>query len=75
MGQYIPVILAGFSAFLPLLLEWMIAEAEMIITAERKLSRGIKAIDFTKGTIDEAVEKCPTAEKVLVGKARTNTVY
>ena len=42
----------------------------MIITSDGSY-RGNKAIDL-KGIIDEAVEKCPTVEKVLVVK-RTNT--
>ena len=38
----------------------------MIITSDGSY-RGNKAIDL-KGIIDEAVEKCPTVEKVLVVK-------
>ena len=48
----------------------MTVEAKMIITSDGSY-RGNKAIDL-KGIIDEAVEKTPSVEKVLVVK-RTNT--
>jgi acetyl-CoA synthetase len=68
MGAVHSVIFAGFSA--SAVARVNDCEAKMIITSDGSY-RGNKAIDL-KGIIDEAVEKCPTVEKVLVVK-RTNT--
>ena len=69
MGAVHSVIFAGFSAS-AVATRVNDCEAKMIITSDGSY-RGNKAIDL-KGIIDEAVEKCPTVEKVLVVK-RTNT--
>ena len=69
MGAVHSVIFAGFSAS-AVSSRVNDCEAKMIITSDGSY-RGNKAIDL-KGIIDEAVEKCPTVEKVLVVK-RTNT--
>jgi acetyl-CoA synthetase len=69
MGAVHSVIFAGFSAS-AVASRVNDCEAKMIITSDGSY-RGNKAIDL-KGIIDEAVEKCPTVEKVLVVK-RTNT--
>ena len=69
MGAVHSVIFAGFSAS-AVASRVTDCEAKMIITSDGSY-RGNKAIDL-KGIIDEAVEKCPTVEKVLVVK-RTNT--
>lgn len=69
MGAVHSVIFAGFSAS-AVSSRVNDCEAKMIITSDGSY-RGNKAIDL-KGIIDEAVEKSPTVEKVLVVK-RTNT--
>ena len=69
MGAVHSVIFAGFSAS-AVTSRVNDCEAKMIITSDGSY-RGNKAIDL-KGIIDEAVEKTPTVEKVLVVK-RTNT--
>lgn len=69
MGAVHSVIFAGFSATA---VESRVNDcgAKIIITSDGSY-RGNKAIDL-KGIIDEAAEKCPTIEKILVVK-RTNT--
>ena len=69
MGAVHSVIFAGFSAS-AVTSRVNDCEAKMIITSDGSY-RGNKAIDL-KGIIDEAVEKTPSVEKVLVVK-RTNT--
>ena len=69
MGAVHSVIFAGFSAS-AVTSRVNDCEAKMIITSDGSY-RGNKAIDL-KGIIDEAVEKTPSEEKVLVVK-RTNT--
>jgi len=69
MGAVHSVIFAGFSSTA---VESRVNDcgAKIIITSDGSY-RGNKAIDL-KGIIDEAAEKCPTIEKILVVK-RTNT--
>lgn len=69
MGAVHSVIFAGFSAS-AVTSRVNDCEAKLIVTSDGSY-RGNKAIDL-KGIIDEAVEKCPTVEKVLVVN-RTNT--
>lgn len=69
IGAVHSVIFAGFSAT-AVASRVNDCGAKMIITSDGSY-RGNKVIDL-KGIIDEAVEKCPTVEKVLVVK-RTNT--
>ena len=65
MGAVHSVIFAGFSAS-AVTSRVNDCEAKMIITSDGSY-RGNKAIDL-KGIIDEAVEKTPSVEKVLVVK-------
>lgn len=69
IGAIHSVIFAGFSASA---VSSRINDSgcKMVITSDGGF-RGNKTIDL-KGIIDEALEKCPTVEKVLVAK-RTNT--
>jgi acetyl-CoA synthetase len=69
MGAIHSVIFAGFSAS-AVTSRINDCECKMVITSDGSY-RGNKAIDL-KGIIDEAVEKTPSVEKVLVVK-RTNT--
>ncbi|HSD13118.1 MAG TPA: acetate--CoA ligase [Flavobacterium sp.] len=69
IGAIHSVIFAGFSAS-AVISRVTDCESKMVITSDGGY-RGNKTIDL-KGIIDEAIEKCPTVEKVLVVK-RTNT--
>ncbi|ESU27226.1 acetate--CoA ligase [Flavobacterium limnosediminis JC2902] len=69
IGAIHSVIFAGFSAS-AVTSRINDCECKMVITSDGGF-RGNKSIDL-KGIIDEALEKCPTVEKVLVAK-RTNT--
>lgn len=69
IGAIHSVIFAGYSAS-AVSSRIIDCEAKMVITSDGGY-RGNKTID-AKGIVDEALEKCPTVEKVLVVK-RTNT--
>ncbi len=69
IGAIHSVVFAGFSAS-AVASRINDCECKMVITSDGSY-RGNKAIDL-KGIVDEALEKCPTVEKVLVAK-RTNT--
>ncbi len=69
IGAVHSVVFAGFSAA-AVAARITDCECKMVITSDGSY-RGNKSIDL-KGIVDEALEKCPTVEKVLVVK-RTNT--
>ena len=69
IGAIHSVVFAGFSAS-AVASRINDCECKMVITSDGSY-RGNKAIDL-KGIVDEALEKCPTVEKVLVAK-RTKT--
>ncbi|WP_374550113.1 acetate--CoA ligase [Flavobacterium sp.] len=69
IGAVHSVVFAGFSAS-AVAARIQDCECKMVITSDGSY-RGNKAIDL-KGIVDEALEKCPSVEKVLVVK-RTNT--
>jgi len=69
IGAIHSVVFAGFSAS-AVTSRINDCECKMVITSDGGF-RGNKAIDL-KGIIDEALEKCPSVEKVLVAN-RTNT--
>lgn len=69
IGAIHSVIFAGYSAS-AVSSRIIDCEAKIVITSDGGY-RGNKTID-AKGIVDEALEKCPTVEKVLVVK-RTNT--
>ena len=69
IGAIHSVVFAGFSAS-AVASRINDCECKMVITSDGSY-RGNKAIDL-KGIVDEALEKCPSVEKVLVAK-RTNT--
>ncbi len=70
IGAVHSVVFAGFSAS-AVATRINDCECKMVITSDGGF-RGNKTIDL-KGIIDEALEKCPSVEKVLVAK-RTNEV-
>ena len=65
IGAVHSVVFAGFSAS-ALATRIQDCEAKMVITSDGSY-RGAKTIDL-KGIVDEALEDCPTVEKVLVAK-------
>ena len=65
IGAVHSVVFAGFSAS-ALATRIQDCEAKMVITSDGSY-RGAKTIDL-KGIVDEALEDCPTIEKVLVAK-------
>ena len=69
IGAIHSVVFAGFSAS-AVAARINDSECKMVITSDGGF-RGNKSIDL-KGIVDEALEKCPCVEKVLVAK-RTNT--
>jgi len=69
IGAIHSVVFAGFSAS-AVISRINDCECKMVITSDGGF-RGNKSIDL-KGIIDEALEKCPSVEKVLVAN-RTNT--
>lgn len=69
IGAIHSVVFAGFSSS-AVAARINDSECKMVITSDGSY-RGNKAIDL-KGIVDEALEKCPSVETVLVVK-RTNT--
>jgi acetyl-CoA synthetase len=69
IGAIHSVVFAGFSAS-AVAARINDSECKMVITSDGGF-RGNKSVDL-KGIVDEALEKCPCVEKVLVAK-RTNT--
>ena len=65
IGAVHSVVFAGFSAS-ALATRIQDCEAKMVVTSDGSY-RGAKTIDL-KGIVDEALEDCPTIEKVLVAK-------
>ncbi|WP_010517296.1 acetate--CoA ligase [Croceivirga radicis] len=65
IGAVHSVVFAGFSAS-ALATRINDCEAKMVVTSDGSY-RGAKTIDL-KGIVDEALEDCPTVEKVLVAK-------